>query len=97
MSDLKGNVGFMSLQNSGVLQMPPQGKKGAQCLVSAPNGSPYEKWIITPAGKGFAIRSALHPELCLDICEEKKANNTAIIVWDVGNNKSNQQWVFVPL
>lgn len=97
MSDFEGNVGFMSLQNMGVLQMPSQAKKGAQCLVSAPSGSINEKWRITPAGKGFVIRSAAHPELCLDICEEKAANNTKIIAWEAGSNKPNQEWVFVPL
>jgi hypothetical protein len=38
MSDLQGNVGFMSLLNAGVLKMPADGKKGSQCIVSAPTG-----------------------------------------------------------
>jgi hypothetical protein len=50
-----------------------------------------------PSGKGFAITSALHPELCLDICEEKTVNNNKIIVWEMKKNKLNQEWVFVPL
>jgi hypothetical protein len=38
MSDLQGNVGFMSLMNAGVLKMAPEGKEGTQCIVSPPTG-----------------------------------------------------------
>ena len=97
MTDPNGYVGFMSLMNNGVLKAPPQPKEGDQCIISAPTGAPSEKWQVVPAGKGYSIQSLQFPDLCLDICEEKTENNTKIIMWEKGSNKSNQQWVFFPL
>lgn len=99
MSDPQGNFGFMNLQNSGVLQIPlsAHGKEGSHCTVSKPQGGNNEKWRIVPCGKGYAIKSSMNPDLCLDICEEKVVNNNKIIVYEWGNGKTNQQWTFHPL
>jgi hypothetical protein len=71
MNDNQGNYGFMNLENGGVLQIPFQskGKEGTQCIVGAPIGNINEKWNIVPSGQGYAIRSSLYHNLCVDINE----------------------------
>lgn len=69
LNDGMGNIGFASLQNGGTLQVPIQsnGKEGTKCIVGPPIGNPNEKWQVVPEGNFFVIRSAINPNLCLDI------------------------------